>query len=284
MPNANILVVEDQRRLALALSAILKEAKYQVDVVFDGRSGLEYALLADYEAIVLDVMLPEKTGFEVIAELRRAGKATPVILLTARDSLRDKIRGLDQGADDYLTKPFNPAELLARLRALTRRSGSVLVETLILGNTRLDLESAELSLLSATELQVLAPGGLGERDSEEDGNGSDSPSLAPSKTPRTAKLATAAAVSAPASSAGNESIRLTRREFEVLKLLMSGAGRIYPKQDILRRCWNEEDEVEENNVEAYISFLRKKLAHLGSNLAIVTLRQLGYRIEIYDAD
>ncbi|MDR2671708.1 MAG: response regulator transcription factor [Coriobacteriales bacterium] len=232
-----ILIVEDQRRLAHVLAAIMEDAGYEVDTVFDGSSGLEYALLVNYDAIILDVMLPAKSGLEVVTELRRAGKDTPVILLTAKDSVRDKISGLDLGADDYLTKPFNPAELLARIRALTRRQGTVVFETIALGNTSLDLSSATLSVTTGTKNQKQ----------------------------------------------GEKGVHLSNREFEVMKLLMLGKGRTFAKQDILRRVWGEHSDAEENNVEAYISFLRKKLTHLGSNLQIITLRQLGYRIETSDA-
>ena len=118
-----ILVVEDELRLAEALSQIMQEQKYQVDVANDGNDGLDYALYGDYDVIVLDVMLPGKDGFEVVRALRAAKVQTPVIMLTARDDVRDKIRGLDKGADDYMTKPFVPEELLARIRALSRRQG-----------------------------------------------------------------------------------------------------------------------------------------------------------------
>ena len=123
-----ILVVEDELRLAEALSQIMQEQKYQVDVANDGNDGLDYALYGDYDVIVLDVMLPGKDGFEVVRALRAAKVQTPVIMLTARDDVRDKIRGLDKGADDYMTKPFVPEELLARIRALSRRQGEVLLE------------------------------------------------------------------------------------------------------------------------------------------------------------
>ncbi|MDR3137101.1 MAG: response regulator transcription factor [Coriobacteriales bacterium] len=275
----NILVVEDQKRLAMALSAILKDAGYRVDVVFDGRHGLEYALVADYDAIVLDVMLPEKNGFELVSELRRAGRHMPIIMLTARDSLRDKVFGLDQGADDYLTKPFNPPELLARLRALTRRQGTVLVETLVLGNTRLDLENADLSLLPDSAGNDTDSPKTHEGNGTEGATGTDTSSETADATGKRLKAPT----QKPPQPTAHVSVHLTRREFEVLKILMSNAGRTWSKQDILRKVWSDQYDAEENSVEAYISFLRKKLHHLGSNLAIVTLRQLGYRIEIADA-
>jgi DNA-binding response OmpR family regulator len=221
----NILIVEDHKQLADALAAILGEAGYHVDCVYDGQSGLDYALLASYDAIVLDVMLPKKDGFEVIRELRRANVSTPVIMLTARDTLRDKVAGLDLGADDYLTKPFSPVELLARLRALTRRQGTVAVEVLTAGNTTLDLQTGELRVEQTT-------------------------------------------------------VHLSQREFEVCRYFMGNLGQTISKSGLLSHVWGNNGEADENSVEAYVSFLRKKLTFVGSNLQINTLRMLGYRMEV----
>ena len=118
-----ILIVEDERRLAEALGQIMAEQRYQADVVFDGADGLDYALTGQYDAIVLDVMLPKVDGFEVARRLRCAHVSTPILMLTARDEIPDKIAGLDHGADDYMTKPFSVSELLARVKALCRRVG-----------------------------------------------------------------------------------------------------------------------------------------------------------------
>ena len=139
-----ILIVEDEKRLAQALSQIMKESKYQADVAYDGADGLELALYGDYDVIVLDVMLPKKDGFSVVRELRAAKNKTPVIMLTAKDEIHDKISGLDKGADDYMTKPFVPEELLARIRALSRRQGEVIVEELAFEDLSLDIPNAEL--------------------------------------------------------------------------------------------------------------------------------------------
>ena len=116
-----ILVVEDEVSLADAIVAILKKEQYFADAVYDGKDGLDYALSGIYDLILLDIMLPKMNGIEVLKELRKQGISTPVMLLTAKSEVDDKIRGLDTGADDYLTKPFNKGELLARIRALTRR-------------------------------------------------------------------------------------------------------------------------------------------------------------------
>ena len=140
-----ILIVEDDVRLARALAHILEENGYGTDVVHNGADGLAYAESDIYDVVILDVMLPKMDGFTVVAELRRKNVSTPVLLLTARDAVPDKITGLDAGADDYMTKPFSPAELLAHLRALTRRQGEVIFEKLDAGDLSLNLESYDLT-------------------------------------------------------------------------------------------------------------------------------------------
>lgn len=141
-----ILIVEDEVRLAEALGQIMIEQKYAVDLVYDGNDGLAYALSGQYDAVVLDVMLPGRSGFDVVREMRLRRDATPVLLLTARDEIADKVTGLDCGADDYMTKPFAPDELLARIRALTRRQGEVILEKLEFGDLVLQLSTYVLGL------------------------------------------------------------------------------------------------------------------------------------------
>ena len=223
----NILVVEDERNLADAIVRILEGASYHAEAVYDGTAGLRAALSGAYDAVVLDVMLPGMSGYEVVHEMRREGSPTPVLLLTARSSTADKVEGLDAGADDYMTKPFEAAELLARLRALTRRRGDVVIDELTFGDVRLDLETHDLSC----------------KDS---------------------------------------SVHLSGKEFEVMKVLMSSSARVVSKQDLLLRAWGADAEASENSVEAYVSFLRKKLAHVGSAVQITTLRMLGYRLETFE--
>ena len=140
-----ILLVEDEDRLAAALIELFHSEKYLADHADNGEDGLYAALQKDYDVIVLDVMLPKMDGFAVVHALRRAGKKTPVLMLTARDEIRDKIEGLDRGADDYMTKPFVPEELLARVRALSRRQGEVLLDELRFGDLCLSLATNELS-------------------------------------------------------------------------------------------------------------------------------------------
>ena len=224
-----VLIVEDDIRLAQALGQILEENHSQVDLVHDGDQGLAYAESGSYDVIILDVMLPRKSGLEVVAELRRANVATPVLMLTARTTVQDKITGLDSGADDYMTKPFSPAELLAHLRALTRRQGQVVFEKIDFGDISLNLESHDLSC-------------------------------------------------------GSKSINLSYKEFSIANILISSKGQIVSKDMLISKVWGVESSAVDNNVEAYISFLRKKLKFLGSNTQIETVRKVGYRLESSNND
>ena len=219
-----ILIVEDEVRLAEALSQIMTEQRYQADTVYSGSDGLDYALTGQYDVIVLDVMLPGISGLDVARRLRAAHNSTPVLMLTAKDETADKVTGLDCGADDYMTKPFDPEELLARIRALTRRQGEVLGET---------LSAADLSLNLSTRC-------LGR---------------------------------------GEKSVRLGFKEFEIMRLLLSHTGAVVPKDDIIARVWGLESDAEDNNVEVYISFLRKKLSYLDSAVQIRALRKVGYFLD-----
>lgn len=221
----NILIVEDEKRLADALSHILLDQKYIVDVVHDGASGLSYAESGIYDCIILDVMLPEMNGFDVCLELRRKKIMTPVLMLTAKDTITDKVKGLDAGADDYMTKPFSPEELLARLRVLTRRRGEVILDEMMCGDVVLHLDSSKLSCTTS-----------------------------------------------------EKSIHLNFKECEMLKMFMSKPNVIISKQDFIVRIWGYDSDAGDNNVEAYVSFLRKKLAFVGSNLGIQSIKKLGYKL------
>ena len=218
-----ILVVEDDIRLAQALAQILQDNGYQVDVVHDGASGLDYAESGIYDIVILDVMLPKMNGFEVASALRRKNVDTPVLMLTARTTILDKINGLDSGADDYMTKPFSPAELLAHLRALTRRQGQVMFERIEYGDLSLNLESYDLTC-------------------------------------------------------GDKSINLSFKEFSIANILMANKGQIVSKDLLISKVWGVESSAVDNNVEAYISFLRKKLKLLGSKTQVETVRKVGYRL------
>ena len=220
----HILVVEDEVRLVESLGEILKGQKYTCDLVFDGRDGLDYAESGIYDVILLDIMLPKMSGFDVVKELRKKKVSTPVILLTARDEVTDKVRGLDCGADDYLTKPFSTDELLARIRAVSRRQGEVLMDELEYADLRLNLSNCTLSGKA-------------------------------------------------------KSVKLGYKEFEIMKLLMANPGGIISKDELLTKVWGYESDAEDNNVEVYISFLRKKLQFLESSATIATVRKIGYHLE-----
>ena len=220
-----VLIVEDELHLAEALGQIMTEQKYLVDVVHDGADGLDYALIEQYDAILLDVMLPKIDGFEVARRLRAAHVSTPILMLTARDEIGDKISGLDCGADDYMTKPFDPGELLARVRALTRRQGEFIGNTITVGDLTLRLDVRCLMC-------------------------------------------------------GDDMVRLGFKEFEVMRLLMANYRAVVPKEDIISKVWGLGSEAEDNNVEVYISFLRKKLSFLHSSVSIGTVRKIGYFLEV----
>lgn len=219
-----LLLAEDEQDLSKALCAILKHNNYSVDAVFNGQDALDYGLSQNYDGIILDIMMPKKNGIDVLTELRKNGVDTPVIILTAKSELEDKINGLDAGADDYLTKPFAMGELLARLRALTRRKADYTPNLLKLGNLTLNKESFELS-------------------------------------------------------AGEESIRLGNKEFQMMDMLMSNPGRLISTEQFMEKIWGYETEAEINVVWVYISYLRKKLANLKADLEIKAVRGLGYTLE-----
>ena len=219
----HVLVVEDDVRLAEALARILEDNGYIVDTVHDGQAGIDYGGSGTYDVIILDVMLPKVDGFAVAQRLRRAHVSTPILLLTARDATTDKIAGLDAGADDYMTKPFSPAELMAHLRAPTRRQRDVVFETLTAGDLTLNLESLDLTC-------------------------------------------------------GAETIRLSQKEFAIARILLGSPGAVVSKEALIARAWGPDSNASENNVEAYISFLRKKIGHVGSTARIETIRSVGYRL------
>lgn len=221
-----ILLVEDEKHLAEAISQILKKNNYTVDMVYDGEDGLDYALSDIYDLVLLDIMLPKLNGIEVLKEIRKEGISVPVLMLTAKGEISDRVTGLDSGADDYLPKPFATEELLARIRALSRRKGEV--------PTTDDLEFGDITL-----------------------------------TPSTLMLMK-----------GATEIKLTLRECELMEFLILRKGLIASKEMIIDKLWGFDSEAEHNNVEVYISFLRKKLSFLKSNVVIATTRGVGYALEV----
>lgn len=195
-------------------------------MVHDGRSGLDYAQSGIYDLLLLDIMMPEMDGISVLKTLRSEGNHTPVILLTAKGELSDKVSGLDYGADDYIAKPFATEELLARIRAALRRKGEVIPED---GLRFGDIE------LNTTQLKL---------------------------------------------SVQDKEIKLNLKENELLELLITRKQAITSKEQIIEKLWGFDSDVEYNNVEVYISFLRKKLTFLNSAVRINTIRGVGYVLEV----
>lgn len=217
-----LLLVEDEKRLADALAYIFKKNNYGIDVAYDGITGQEMAETGIYDLIILDRMLPKKEGVSVLKHLRSTGIKTPVLLLTARDAVEDRVEGLDAGADDYLVKPFATEELLARVRALARRQNEQLIG-----------EKLQVASLILDPLQCEA-------------------------------------------ACGNEKIKLTFKESQLLELFMRNRGQVITKEQILDRVWGLNADVELNNVEIYIHYLRKKLNPEKSHVRLETVRGIGY--------
>ena len=206
-----ILIVEDDKRLAETLMDIITQNKDLADICHDGRNGLDNALSGIYDAVILDVMLPDMDGFEVVRRMRKSGNTTPVLMLTAKTALDDRINGLDTGADYYLTKPFETAELLACLRAITRRGDRLEAEQIAYEDILVRLSTSELVC-------------------------------------------------------NHRSVRLGAKELALIRLLIANKGMLLPKERIYLKIWGYDSQAEDNIVEVYISFLRKKLAHLGSKV------------------
>lgn len=220
-----ILLVEDEKFLAEPLVQILKKNKYTVDNVYNGEDGLDYALSNIYDVILLDIMLPKMNGLDILKEFRKENKTTPVIMLTARGEISDKITGLDYGADDYLPKPFNTDELLARIRAVGRRKTEIVAENSELLFGDITLSTALLRLSSKTD-----------------------------------------------------NVTLTLKENELMELLIRNNTMIISKERIIEKLWGYDSEAEDNHVEVYISFLRKKLSYINSEVSILTVRGAGYKL------
>ncbi|MGI5971295.1 MAG: response regulator transcription factor [Oscillospiraceae bacterium] len=222
-----ILIIEDEKLLAESLKILLELKGFQVEVVYDGADGAEYAETGIYDLIIMDVMMPKLNGYQVACQVRARRITTSILMLTAKGEVQDRIEGLNAGADYYLTKPFDNMELLACINALLRRQGSQ-VDLLRYGNTTLDLTGYMLS----TE---------------------------------------------------KSSIRLSKKEFDVMRRLMQYQGRSIRKDVLLTQVWGYESNASENNVEAYVGFLRKKLKSIGSDLKIESIRLLGYHLEVMES-
>ena len=221
-----ILIIEDEKLLADSIKVLLERKGFQVECAYDGKTGEEYAELGIYDLLILDVMMPELNGYQVAQQVRAKRCSTPILMLTARSDLEDRIAGLNAGADYYLTKPFDTRELLACINALLRRQGTQ-VDELKFGNTTLDLAAGMLVC-------------------------------------------------------GERSVRLSAKEFDVMRFLLQSREHNLSKEVILSRVWGFDSNAVENHVEVYVGFLRKKLASIGSNIRIVSIRKLGYHLEVDD--
>ena len=221
-----LLLVEDERRMAQALCEILRQENYEIDHYADGIIGLDAVLSDIYDIIILDVMLPGMNGYDIAKKARSEGIHTPILMLTAKSELDDKVTGLDSGADDYLTKPFMTKELLARLRALGRRNINSTDGSLTFADIKLDTSSLTLSC-----------------------------------------------------TANGQSVKLSEKEFHILEYLIANQGQILNREQLALKIWGYESDAEYNNVEVYISFIRRKLKQLNCNVTINSVRGVGYSLE-----
>ena len=219
-----ILIIEDEVLLADSLRALLESKGFEVELAHDGETGAAYTELGIYDLVILDVMLPGLDGYQVARQVRAHRCSTPILMLTAKSDLEDRVEGLNAGADYYLTKPFDTRELLACINALLRRQGSQ-VDELVFGNTALDLASCMLVC-------------------------------------------------------GERRVRLSTREFDVMRLLFQSGERNLSKEALLSRVWGYDSNAVDNHVEVYVGFLRKKLSSIGSNVRIGTIRRQGYHLEV----
>lgn len=220
-----LLLAEDEKSLSRALCAILAKNNYSVEAVYDGQDALDYLLSGEYDCAVLDVMMPKMDGFTVLRKIREKGITIPVMMLTARSEIDDKVEGLDLGANDYLTKPFESRELLARLRAITRSVATAADNSLRFGNIILDRKSFELS----------GPSG---------------------------------------------SVRLAAKEYQMMEYLMSNPGALISTDRFMEKVWGLDSDADINVVWTNLSYLRKKLTSVGSDVKIKAARNAGYFLEV----
>ena len=219
-----LLLAEDERGLSDALCAVLKRSNYTVDAVYDGQDAIDYLRTGVYDGAVLDIMMPKKDGIEVLKTARTEGITVPILLLTAKSEIDDRVTGLDAGADDYLTKPFAMQELLARIRVMTRRKSESTDSTIKFGDLTLDTLTFELKC-------------------------------------------------------GDKTVRLANKEYQMLQMLLANPGQIISTDKFMDKIWGWDSETELNVVWVYISYLRKKLATVGSAVKITAVRNLGYTVE-----
>lgn len=219
-----LLLAEDERELSKALSTILKHNLYTVDTVFDGEEALAYIENGNYDGVILDIMMPKIDGISVLKIIRSKGINVPVLILTAKSEVDDKVLGLDCGANDYLTKPFSIKELLARIRAMTRIKTEAVDSLLKFGNVTLNRVTFELSTVYG-------------------------------------------------------SYRLANKEFQIMEMFMSNPKNLISTERILEKIWGYDTDTEVSVVWVYISYIRKKLLSINSNIYIKATRNLGYSLE-----
>lgn len=221
-----ILIIEDEYALADVLRDRLKDENYCVDIALDGEEGLYQGMTGIYDVILLDIMMPKLDGLEVIQRLRKEGIDTPVLMMTAKSALEDKVTGLDHGADDYVTKPFEMDEILARIRALSRRKKELLTKQLSFGDLLLDQQQCQLTNITR-----------------------------------------------------QEHVKMGAKEFLLMEFFMANQEQILSREQITEKIWGFQSDAEYNNVEVYVSFLRKKIAYIHSGVQIKAVRGVGYRLE-----
>ena len=223
-----ILIVEDEFKIADVIASRLRKENYIVDVFGDGEEGLDNALTNIYDLIILDVMLPKIDGFKILEEIRREKINAKVIMLTAKSMIEDKLTGFNNGANDYLTKPFHIDELVARVNAQLRMDNvQVQRDYVEAGDLRLNIKNTTLTCTTT-----------------------------------------------------NESIEVVCKEFMLLEYLMKNQNQVLQKEQLYEKIWGLDNESESNNLEAYLSFIRKKIKIIGSNVQIKAIRGIGYKLEV----
>lgn len=216
-----ILVVEDEKEIADGICGILEKAKYKVDLAYDGIEGLDYILSGTYDLVLLDVMLPKINGFDIVKNARSEGVEVPIIMLTSKSQISDKVDGLNLGADDYITKPFDAGELLARIGARLRKTSGIKDGRILAFDIALDPATYTLQ-------------------KEE------------------------------------KSVKMSKTEYQLLELFMINKNIIISKDTIINKVWGYDDDAEYNNIEVYVSFLRKKLKFVNAKATIETKKGVGY--------
>ena len=222
-----ILIIEDEYNLADAISSMLKSKKYSVEIKTDGEEGLEEALTDIYDLIILDVMLPHKNGFEILEELKNENIKSKILMLTAKNTIDDKMIGFNNGADDYLTKPFHMEELLARVNVQLRKNNNVKNDIMELGDITLNIKNMELS------------------------NKND-----------------------------NHKVKIIGKEFQLLELFINNPNQVMDKEQVFVKIWGYDTECDINTLEAYVSFIRKKLKLVKSKINLKAIRNVGYVLEV----